>query len=140
MASVAPEEPADDDAIDGAEYVLRRVHIDLARRGKPDRSIFKNDPGGIGTSVTLWRSEHDLEIVTAGRPNVGVVAVTVAELRSFGLGVMFTFAEGNPNHCEVFGPRSKSKLGSIRDLCKWVRYPDGFPEEAKVELFNLFPT
>jgi len=131
--------PIDDGSIGGDEFALRRVHPDLASKGKPDRSVFKDDAGGIGTSVTLWRGPADLAIVTGGRPDVGVVAVTIAEARAIGLGVTLTFEEGNPNHCELFGPRTKGKLGTLRDCARWVRYPAGFPEEAKGPLFELYP-
>jgi hypothetical protein len=138
MASVT-NEPVDDKTVGGAEFVLRRVHPDLAKSGKADRSIFKDDPGGIGTSVTLWRSPGDLAVVVDGRPHVGVVAVLVEELRAAGFGITFTFEAGNPNHCEVFGPRTKGKLGKVRDGARWVRYPLGFPEEAKGTLFQIYP-
>ncbi|MBY0583118.1 MAG: hypothetical protein K2P68_09420 [Sphingomonas sp.] len=140
MAEPSAGDPVDDPSIGGDEFVLRRVHPDLAKTGKPESSIFKDDPGGIGTSVTLWRSADDLAIVTAGRAHVGVVAVTVAELRAEGLGLMFTFEEGNPNHCEVFGPRTKRKMRTLREQARWVRYPDPFPDQAKGEEFQLYPS
>lgn len=139
MASVPDGNPTDDESIGDDEYVLRRVHPDLAKTGKPDRSIFKDDPGGIGTSVTVWRSAEDLAVVFADRPHVGVVAIRAVDLRQAGLGLAFTFEEGNPHHCEAFGPRTKGKQGALRDKVRWVKYPDPFPDEARGDLFELYP-
>ena len=139
MSSTPDSVPVDDATIDGDEFALRRVHHSLAASGKPDSSIFRDDPGGIGTSVTLWRSPADLVAVTKDRPEVGVVAITVAQFRELGLGITFTFEDGNPNHCEVFGPRTKGKMRALRELVRWVRYPTPFPDDAKAPVFDLYP-
>lgn len=132
--------PEDDLTISGEMEVLRRVHPDFIKpiTGEPDRSVFKNDPGGVGTSVTLWTSPADLRTVIGDQNHVGIVSITVAALRTHGLGIVFTFEDGNPNHCEVFGPRTKGKLGQIRAATRWVRYPTGYPEELKIPLHTKF--
>jgi len=130
---------ADDLSISDGEMVLRRVHPDLVKpeTGQPDRSVFKNDPGGLGTSVTLWRSPSDLRLIIGGREKIGVVAITVGEARAQGLRINFTNEDGNPNHCEIFGPRSKGKLGQLRACARWVVYPEGYPNEHRGQLFDL---
>jgi hypothetical protein len=129
----------DDAAILGEFWALRRVHPDLVKpsTGEPDRSVFKDDPGGVGTSITLWLSGNDLRIVTGGRDDVGVVAVPIQAFRDQGLGVAYTHEEGNPHHCEVFGARTKGKLRTLREQAQWVQYPVPFPEEHLGECLAL---
>jgi hypothetical protein len=132
-------EVADDPEISGEWYALRRVHPNFVKQntGEPDSSVFKDDAGGVGTSVTLWRSAADLENVTRDYEAFGVVAVRVQAFRDEQLGIMFTFEDGNPNHCEVFGPRTSGKQKRIRGQARWVKYPQGYPDEFVGDLFQL---
>jgi hypothetical protein len=140
MSAEEPNEPQDDLTITGEMEVLRRIHPALVKpsTGEPDRSVFKDDPGGVGTSVTLWSSPDDVERVVGDHSYVGVVSIRVDVLRAVGLGICFTHEEGNPNHCEVFGPRTKGKLGQLRSQVRWVKYPPGYPEELKTALYDKF--
>lgn len=132
------ENSVDDPSIEDHEKLLRRVHPDLVKpTGEPDSSNFKDDPGGIGTSVTVWRSGVDLERVTQGNPDFGVIRIRAGEARAEALGFVFTFEEGNPNHCEMFGARTAGKQKRLRNKARWVRYPASYPEHLKGPLDEI---
>ena len=128
--------PEDDQSIADDVWALRRVHPSQVHHGRPDSSVFKKDPDGLGTSVTLSLSPVDLQIIKAGYDPHGVVAVQVGAFRALGLGILYTFEEGNPNHCEVFGPRGKSAQKQLSTGAKWVVRPEGYDESAMPDTFD----
>ena len=134
MAGAIPEgELPDDLAIKGPTRVLRRVppgRYNL-ETGAPDSSTFDKDGDDPGTSVTLWLSDDDLRIVSEPHPDFGIVMIDVETLRAEELRIAFVHEDGNPNHCEVYGGRSKSKRRRLSSAAQWIKYPIDFPETLK---------
>lgn len=138
MAEGQVNDPPDDPTIADGEKVLRRVVPDRysRRTGLPEENTFKKDGGGSGTSVTLWRTDEDLQITREGHPGFGIVAVYVGELRAHGLSIAFVAEPGNPNHCEIFGPRPGAARKDLARKSRWVTYPIDYPEEFKQPLWS----
>lgn len=138
MADGQEENLPDDPSITDGEKVLRRVVPDRysRRNGNPEEGTFKKDGGGSGTSVTLWRTDQDLEITQDGHPGFGVVGVYVGELRAHGLAIAFVEEPGNPNHCEIFGPRPGAVRKDLAGKARWVVYPIDYPDEFKKPLWT----
>ena len=122
-------DPPDDPNILDGEKVLRRVVPDRfsGRTGRPEDGTFKKDGLASGTSVTLWRSNEDLDITRDGHPGFGVVGLYVGELRQEGLTIAFVDEPGNPNHCEIFGPRTGSLRKKLATTARWVVFPIDYP-------------
>lgn len=85
----------------------------------------------MGTSVTLWESDQDLDNVLRGWEHFGVVVVTMEECRNAGLGIVRTPLPDNPNHCELFGPRAAGRRRALSKGARWVKYPDDYPDELR---------
>ncbi|ATE63465.1 hypothetical protein [Rhizorhabdus dicambivorans] len=118
------EDLPDDPSILDDDLLLRRVHpIQIKADGTFDRSIFRNDTGGYGTSLTVWRSDADMAAIATGHDEKAIVAIKASELRKHGLKLAFTYEEGNPNHCEAIGHRTKGMMGQMRDASQKVRDP-----------------
>lgn len=122
------EELQDDATVTGDAKLLRRIVPGRVSEGLPESTSFKDDPDGIGTSVTLWESDADMENVLRGWEHFGLVVVTMAECRSAGLGIIRSPLPDNPNHCELFGPKAPGKRRALSKGARWVKYPDDFPE------------
>lgn len=137
MVDEIPEgELPDDPSIDGRTKILRRVPPGQYNpdTGLPDSGTFSKDGTDPGTSVTLWVTGEDLRIVSEPHPHFGVVALYVDEVRAEGLRVAYVDEPGNPNHCEIYGARSRGKKRRIADLVRWVKFPDGFPPATAEKL------
>jgi hypothetical protein len=132
------KDPPDDPSIGGGEKVLRRIVPDRysRRNGLPEKGTFKKDGGGSGTSVTLWRSDQDLQVTLEGHDGFGVVAIYVDQLREHGLSVAFVHEPGNPNHCEIFGDRAGAILKDLAEKSRWVVHPADYPDEFKDALWT----
>lgn len=120
-----PEHLEDDPTITGELRLLRRIPVWAIVNGQPDRSNFQHKASEeTGWSCTIWESEEDLENIMAGHADFGVVRIDAEAIREFGLQIARVPLDGNPNHCEVFGPMtSKSQAGKLRDQCEWVIQP-----------------
>lgn len=137
-----PAHLEDDLIIAGEVRLLRRVPMMwVAANGAPDRSNFQHKSNeNSGWSCTLWDSDVDLYNLTSGHTEFGVVRIKAEAFRQFGLQIARVPIDGNPNHCEVFGPMtSKSQAGKLRDQCVWVKYPPSVPDAARgpLETFEL---
>ena len=130
--------PPDDPSITDETKVLRRVVPGRYSRtsGIPEEGTFRKDGDGTGTSVTLWLSDEDLNITRAPHPDFGVVSLYVSEFRKLGLSIAYVDEPGNPNHCEVFGDRTKGNRVQLAKAARWVAYPIGYPEELKKQLWT----
>lgn len=132
-----PDETIDDQSIEGEAWLLRRVVPGRYNaNGVPESSTFDKDGDEIGTSVTMWLSNDDLVAVSAGHEDFGVIAISVSAARAEGLGIIRTEVEGNPNHCELTGARTKGKKRALAQQSRWVKYPLGFPDGLKSGLFQ----
>lgn len=105
--------------------------------GIPEEGTFRKDGDSSGTSVTLWLSNEDLAITRDPHPDFGIVSLYVSEFRKFGLRIAYVDEPGNPNHCEVFGDRTKGNRVQLAKASRWVVYPFDYPEELKGELWSL---
>lgn len=85
----------------------------------------------------MWLSESDLAAVQAPKPEFGVAGITAGQARASGFWIQKTFEQGNPNHCELGGQVSNGKREKISKSARWVRYPEGYPDEFKGELWAL---
>ncbi len=128
-------DPPDDPSILDGEKVLRRIVPGRfsRRTGLPEDGTFKKDGLASGTSVTLWRSDEDLAIICEGHLGFGVVGIYVSELRLAGLAIAFVDEPGNPNHCEIFGPRTGTLRKKLTAKAPWVEFPDEYPEQFRVK-------
>jgi hypothetical protein len=130
--SVGNADVVDDQSIPDEAWALRRVHRDQWNNGRPDSSVFKTDNNGVGTSVTILKTLADVDVVLRGFEGYGLVAVRVAQFRALGLGIAYTFEEGNENHCEVFGARSKQGQRQLAKESIFLRIPEGRQAEAQL--------
>jgi hypothetical protein len=108
-------------------YVLRRIPNQsgyIKEDGTPSSNNFDLDGKGRGTSVTLYISEKDYDITLAVKPEFGVVKLQVAEIRKSSLGIVKRPIADNPNHCEIIGPRNKSKKRALAKSCEWLKKPE----------------
>ena len=123
MVDEAEDHP-DDLSIEDHELLLRRVHrVQITGDQTFDRSVFRDDDGGLGTSLTVWRSDADMAAIAAGHDDKAIIAIPAGEIRKHGLKLVFTYEEGNPHHCDAVGLRGRSVMGKLRDVSQWIRGP-----------------
>lgn len=142
MVEAIPEgELPDDLSIDGRTKLLRRVPPGQysPESGLPVSGTFSKDGSDSGTSVTLWLTGEDLRIVSDPHPAFGIVALYVEQVRAEELRIAYVDEPGNPNHCEIYGPRSSGKKRRLSLAVRWVKFPAGFPAElmAKHTLMTI---
>ena len=115
----------DDAGIGGGEVVLRRVSErsysfdENLGRFRPSSQVFlQNGPDGL-VSVYLESETTHSAVVNEG-PEPYLVAITVAELRELGLGIVRDPSSGGPGHCEITGRKTRGILNRIARQAQWV--------------------
>ena len=115
----------DDASISGNEVVLRRISQrsyifdeNLGRFRPSSQAFLQNGPDGL-VSVYL-ESETTHSAVAGEGPEPYLAAVTVAELRDSGLGIIRDPSSGGPGHCEITGGKTRGILNRIARHAQWI--------------------
>ena len=127
-----PQKPGevfkDDPTIPPEMRVLHRVHPNnyVDSEDRPASSEFDNSSDGSGTSADLMEDDDQPERTLAGHEGFGLVALTVADIRAAGLGVVRNPVEGNPQHVLIQGPKKRAAKRTLARQAEWIKRPDKF--------------
>ena len=107
------------------EVVLRRISArtyifdeNLGGFRPSSQAFLQNGPDGL-VSVYL-ESETTHNAVADEGPEPYLTAITVGELREFGLGIVRDPSSGGPGHCEITGRKTRGILNRIARQARWV--------------------
>src|SRR5262245_50536515 len=111
-----PDPPfVDDGTISDEDYVLRRIpktqrvtDPKVAGRIRPSSGAFDDSSNGSPLSMTLASQCSNPESLVDGLEGVGVVRVSVRDLRALGQGFVRDPTESDPGHVLVFGNKTQS--------------------------------
>ena len=119
------DELKDDSKISSDTKVLRRIPPEKIKPKTriPSSDNFSNHYDGSGTSVTIWADGVTPDDVLKDHESFGLVALTVAEIRAQGLGIIRAPLPDNPNHAHLQGKKTTGKKRRLAAAAEWIREP-----------------
>ena len=115
--------PLPDDAV-----VLRRIPDNSTtpylNSVRPNSDNFKDEHDGE-CSVDLYVDEQQPERTLDGHDGYGLIALTVAEIRSVGLDVKVDRIDGNPAHALIIGDKTQPRRRRLSKIAshRWIKLP-----------------